>query len=337
MQYLGDINARALGLRTRLLPTSDLERLASARDLHALQRELGGLGYLTADAAATPEAMERAVRRRAASQIGLLHRWCGDHRRDTFAVLFEDEDRRSIQAILRGAERGTGSEARLSGLVPTIALPERALQALASQPTTTDVVRLLVLWRHPLGRPLVAAASGPHPSLFEIEVALQRAFARRASKRSHRGGSQLVSHVEQLVDVMNAWSALLHFVERDPAIIDLTFVDGGRRLDRDLFATLMSLDTRREVEARLAWELRGSELARLFRSEAGDLSELETELLRVEIRQQKKAMRTDPNGAAPILDFALELRAEVLNLTGVIWGVALRAPAALIQANMVIA
>jgi len=334
MQYLGDINARALGLRTRLLPPSDLGRLAGARDLHALQRELGGLSYLTVDAAATPEAMERAVRRRAASQIALLHRWCGDHRRDTLAVVFENEDRRSIQAILRGAERGTGSEARLSGLVPTITLPERALQALASQPTTTDVVRLLVLWRHPLGSPLIAAASGPHPSLFEIEVALQRAFARRASKRAHRGGSHLVRYVEQLVDVMNAWSALLHFVERDPAIVDLTFVEGGHRLDRDLFETLMSLDTRREVEARLRWELRGSDLARLFRSET---AELETELLRVQIHQQQKAMRTDPNGAAPILDFALELRAEVLNLTGVIWGVALRAPAALIQANMVVA
>jgi vacuolar-type H+-ATPase subunit C/Vma6 len=170
--------------------------------------------------------------------------------------------------------------------------------------------------------------------LFEIEVALQRAFARRASKRAHRGGSHLVRYVEQLVDVMNAWSALLHFVERDPAIVDLTFVEGGHRLDRDLFETLMSLDTRREVEARLRWELRGSDLARLFRSET---AELETELLRVQIHQQQKAMRTDPNGAAPILDFALELRAEVLNLTGVIWGVALRAPAALIQANMVVA
>ncbi len=315
----------------------ELERLARASDLHALQRELSGLGYLITDAAATPSAMEKAVRRRAANQMRLLHRWCGEHRRPTLAVVFEDEDRRSIQAILRGAERGTGSEARLWGLVPTIALPERALQSLASQPTTADVVRLLVLWQHPLGSPLVGAASGPHPSLFEIEIALQRAFAKRASKLARHGGEQLVGYVQQLIDVMNAWSALLHFVERDPALVDRTYIEGGRRLDRDFFRTLMSLDTWSEVRARLAWELRGSDLAQVFRSETDELAELETALLRVEISQQRKAFRADPNGPAPILGFALELRAEVRNVTGIIWGVALRAPAALIEASMVVA
>ncbi len=336
MQYLGDINARARGLRTRLLPAHELERVAKAGDLHALERELSSLGYLTGDAAVTPAALERAVRRRASSQMGILHRWCGDPRRGTLAVLFEDEDRRSIQAVLRGAERGIGSEARLSGLVPTITLPERALLALASQPTTADVVRLLVLWRHPLGSPLVGAVSGPRPSLFDIEVALQRAFARRASEHARRGGPHLVGYVEQVIDVMNAWSVLLHFAERDPSMVELTFVEGGRLLERNTFRRLMSLDTQAEARARLAWELRATGIGHVFRPDTGELSELETALLRAEINQQNEAMRADPNGPAPILSYALELRAEVRNLTGIIWGVALRAPSALIQANMVV-
>jgi len=48
-------------------------------------------------------------------------------------------------------------------------------------------------------------------------------------------------------------------------------------------------------------------------------------------------VRVDPSGAAPIIGFAIELRAEVVNLRGIIWGVALQAPAALIQAEMVVA
>lgn len=335
-RYLGDINARARGLRTHLLPAADLERLARATSLLALQRELSGLGYVRSDAPATAVSLEKAIRRHAASQMAILDRWCTDERRTALAVIFEDEDRRSIQAILRGAQQGTATEARMAGLVPTKNLPERALLTLAGQPTPTDVIRMLVLWNHPFGAPLVAAASGPHPSLFEIEVELQRAFARRASARAYQGGTQLVEYVEQLVDVMNAWSALLHFVERDPAIVDMTFVEGGRWLSRDVFHKLMSLETRSQVEKRLTWELRKSPLASAFRNEIENLAALESAILRAQIDWQNRAVRLDPSGAAPVIGFAIELRAQVLNLRRIIWGVALRAPAALIQAEMVV-
>ena len=336
-RYLGDINTRARGLRTHLLPASDLERLARATSLLALQRELSGLGYVRSDAPATAMSLERAVRRHAADQMGILDRWCMDERRAALAVILEDEDRRSIQAILRGAQQGTATEVRMAGLIPTTSLPERALLTLAGQPTPTDVIRMLALWNHPLGVPLVAAASGPHPSLFEIEVELQRAFARRASARAHQGGSQLVEYVEQVVDVMNTWSALLHFVERDPAIVDMTFVEGGRWITRDVFHKLMALETRPQVEKRLGWELRKSALGNAFQGEIEDLAQLEGTMLRAQIDWQNRAVRVDPSGAAPIIGFAIELRAEVVNLRRIIWGVALEAPAALIQAEMVVA
>ena len=336
-RYLGDINTRARGLRTHLLPASDLERLARATSLLALQRELSGLGYVRSDAPATAMSLEKAVRRHAAGQMAILDRWCMDDRRAALAVIFEDEDRRSIQTILRGAQQGTATEVRMAGLIPTTSLPERALLTLAAQPTPTDVIRMLALWNHPLGVPLVAAAGGPHPSLFEIEVELQRAFARRASARAHQGGSQLVEYVEQVIDVMNTWSALLHFVERDPSIVDMTFVDGGRWLTRDVFRTLMTLETVPQVEKRLAWELRRSALGSAFRGEIEDVARLERAMLRAQIDWQNRAVRLDPSGAAPIIGFAIELRAEVVNLRGIIWGVALRAPAALIQAELVVA
>lgn len=336
-RYLGDINTRARGLRTHLLPASDLERLARATSLLALQRELSALGYVRSDAPATAMSLEKAVRRHAAGQMRILDRWCMDERRAALAVILEDEDRRSIQTILRGAQQGTATEVRMAGLIPTTSLPERALLTLAGQPTPTDVIRMLALWNHPLGVSLVAAASGPHPSLFEIEVELQRAFARRASARAHQGGSQLVEYVEQVVDVMNTWSALLHFVERDPAIVDMTFVEGGRWITRDVFHKLMTLETRPQVEKRLAWELRKSALGNAFQSEIEDLAQLEGTMLRAQIDWQNRAVRVDPSGAAPIIGFAIELRAEVVNLRRIIWGVALEAPAALIQAEMVVA
>jgi vacuolar-type H+-ATPase subunit C/Vma6 len=269
--------------------------------------------------------------------MALLDRWCGDDRRSTFAVIFEDEDRRSIQAILRGAAQGTATEARMTGLIPTTSLPERALRTLCAQPTPADVVRMLVLWGHPFGASLVGAAGGPHPSLFDIEIALQRTFARRALTRARRGGAQLLGYVEQIVDLMNTWSVLLHFVERDPAITDLVFVEGGRWLTRDVFENLTSLGTLRQVETGLAWELRKSPLASIFRNEIDNIADLEALALRAQIDWLNRAVRVDPSGPAPVIGFAMELRAEVRNLRGIIWGIALQAPAALIQAELVVA
>jgi len=147
----------------------------------------------------------------------------------------------------------------------------------------------------------------------------------------------VVEYVEQVVDVMNTWSALLHFVERDPAIVDMTFVEGGRWITRDVFHKLMPLETRPQVEKRLAWELRRSALGSAFRGDIEDLAQLEGTMLRAQIDWQNRAVRVDPSGAAPIIGFAIELRAEVVNLRRIIWGVALEAPAALIQAEMVVA
>ncbi len=333
--YLGDINARARGLRTRLLKAHDLDPIAHARSLFALQRELVALGLVPGDTPATAGGLEAAVRRRAADLMAILGRWCADERRPILAVIFDDEDRRSIQTILRGAEQGAASEIRLGGLVPTMHLSERALRLLASQPTMADVVRMLVLWSHPFGASLVDSVSGSRPSLFEVEVALQRAFARRALGSARKAGRHLVEYAAQVVDVMNAWSALLHFPERDPAILDLTFIEGGRFIDRDVFAELLDLESFDDVRERLARVLRESALGDAFAGEPGDVATLETAVLRAQIAEQNRAARTEPEGTAPLISFALSVRAEVLNLRRIIWGVSLEAPGALLQAEMV--
>jgi vacuolar-type H+-ATPase subunit C/Vma6 len=99
----------------------------------------------------------------------------------------------------------------------------------------------------------------------------------------------------------------------------------------------MSLETRPQLEKRLAWELRHSPLGSAFRNDIEDLAQLESAMLHAQIDWQNRAVRIDPSGAAPIIGFSIELRAEVLNLRRIIWGVALRAPAVLIQADMVVA
>ncbi len=328
--FFGDINARARGLRTHLLPPSTLDKLASAPNLFALQRDFSALGFVRPDAPASTAALEQAVRRHAAAQISLLSRWSEGPRRAALAVVFEDEDRRSIQAVVRGAQQGAPAEDRLAGLVPTASLPERALQALAAQPTVKDVVHLLGWWQHPLALPLLEPAGKPHPSLLRIEVALHRAFARRATQAAKKADRHLAAYVTQVIDIMNAWSVLLHFDEHDPAIVDLTFIEGGSALLRGHFEQLMSLPRFDEAGSMLVRQFRGSPLSSAFRHGVDNLAELESAILRAQIDQQNRALRVDPGGTAPIVGFALELRAQVVSLRRIVWGVALRAPSALL-------
>lgn len=335
--FLGDLDARARGLRTRLLGRAELDRLARAPDLFSLQQELGALGIAEPSGPASAIGLERSVRRQASAQLALLERWSRGPRRAVLAVVFEDEDRRSIQALLRGADEAAAPEARLAGLVPTERLPERALQTLAQQPTLQDLVRMLLLWNHPLAGSMAAAASQSPPSLFRVELELQRAFAATALRHADRGGRQLRAYAEQAVDLMNAWAALLHFPEREPALAELTFIEGGRLLSRQDFDTMMRLESAALLPPYLAKLFAPSPLSAVFADATLELSQLETRVLRTQIEVQRRAMRHDPLGAAPIIAFALELRAQVIDLRRIIWGVELQAPKVLLYEQRVLA
>ncbi|HSB53273.1 MAG TPA: V-type ATPase subunit, partial [Gemmatimonadales bacterium] len=203
MTVWDDLNARSRGLSRHLLGRSTLERLARAPDLGALADELRHLGYpLPAEGKPDGAAIELAARRRVARQLAILARWAGV-RRPALAILFEDEDRRSIVALLRGAVQHAPPELRLSGLMPTSILPERALEELSRQPTPAAVASLLLAWDHPLSSALLPHTGDPEPDLLHLEILLHRAFAERAHAAAKREGRHgpLVHYVERLIDL----------------------------------------------------------------------------------------------------------------------------------------
>jgi vacuolar-type H+-ATPase subunit C/Vma6 len=266
--------------------------------------------------------------------MSILGRWSNDDRRPIFAVLLEDEDRRSIQAMLRGAEQSAPADARMRGLVPTSTLSERALQVLSRQPTIADVVRMLVLWKHPFGHALLHAVAGQRPSLFDLEVALQRAFAHKALAHARKAGPDLLGYARQVVDLMNAWSVLLHFPEHEEHIEDAVFIEGGSLLDRETFESLMNEESFERAREGVARAFEDSPLNAALSADR-ELATMEGAVLRAQIAQQKQAARLRPAGAAPLVLFMLELRAEVADLRRIIWGIVLGTPTAFVQSNMV--
>lgn len=321
-----DLATRARGLATHLLDRTDLDALAAAPDLAALGTVLRTRGFLLPEDATTADAIELAVRRTAAARLRVLARWAGA-RNPLLAVVFEDEDRRSLRAIMRGAVQGAGADQRLAGLVPTPALPERALVALAGQPTPRAVAALLTAWGNAYGSAVLEETAGTQPDLLEIEHRLNRVFAERALYGARRARSPLLlSYVREVIDLENACAALV-LASRDADIpAKRAFIEGGHYLTLDVFLESVATADAGAAGRRLAVALRPAGLGLAFERWAGDAAEIERRLLLHRIAALRAAERRDPAGPASVLGFVLRLRAEALELRRLIWGVALGAP-----------
>jgi len=330
-----DLATRARGLATHLLTRPDIAALATAPNLDALGDALRARGFPLAEGTPTADALELAVRRAASAQLWLLTRWAGV-RNPLLAVILDDEDRRSIRALIRGAAQGATTELRLAGLVPTPTLPERALTELAAQPTARAVATLLTAWGHAFGPGVLRAAQVTEPDLLELEHGLNRSFVERALRGARAASSPiLLDYVRETIDLENACAALVLAETEIDSAAKRAFVGGGHSLSLATFLDVIAEGP--GAARRLAAAFQGSPLASAFDRWGANPTRIEEQLLTRRVAHLRALARRDPAGPASVLEFALRLRAEVTDLQRVIWGVALRAPQADIAAAAVTA
>ena len=328
-----DLDARARGLATHLLTRPELDAFAEAPDLAALAEALRRRDYPVEEGPVTAAGLELALRRAAAARLRILARWAGP-RTSALAVLFEDEDRRSVRALLRGAVQGAPAEARLAGLIPTPTLPERALHELAQRDKPAAIAALLTAWRNPYGSALLPLASAAQPDVFRLDVLLNRTFAVRAS-RAARNTGVLAAYVRETIDVENAYTALVLAAEGKDVTPKDAFLSGGERLSMPKFEVAAAAGDVAGAMRGLAVSFAGAPLARAFERQMGDPANLEEAVLRVRVRELARATRTAPLGPAPLLAYVLRLRVETIDLRRIIWGVALAAPRAVLVRDLV--
>jgi vacuolar-type H+-ATPase subunit C/Vma6 len=316
-----DVVARARGLSGRLLGDQMLRSLAQSRDLTACSALLAAAYVIPAPLErANAMALELGVRRHAGAHLRLLARWAGARSR-LLAPLFEDEDRRSIRSMLRGAASRSSPEARLAGLVPTPTLPERALIELSRRGDVATVAALLTVLDSPYGAALAVEASRQHPDLLQLEGALNRTFAARATTASSGADMPMRDYLGALLDVENLWTALALADANVEMTTDL-FVEGGRRVSRSIFRAAIAAPTVTERGAVLA-ALADVPWLQLAMTVA---PRREENVLRALIRRQRHLARLFPLGTAPIIAYVLRLRLEVMTVQRVVWSIAMRLP-----------
>lgn len=325
-----DVNARVRGLASHLLPSDKVPELAAAATLQDLVHRLERADHrlILDPGPVTAAAVEAAVRRRAGSQLRLLGRWCAD-RASALVVIFEEEDRRSLGTLIRGAVAGTSPEARLTGTLPTPSLPLRALDELAHQSSLRTLGALLRIWRSPYAS-ILQPESFEHPDLLQLEVGLARMFAQRAHQSARRGDRMLQAHVGDVVDLENTWAALALAGSGSDLEPSECFILGGLRITRSVFERAATAPDTMEASRRLARAFGPRPLARALLRGAARLSQLDDELLAAQLEERRAAARLDPLSSAPLLAYALALRAETRRLGRLVWGVALGLPASVL-------
>lgn len=325
------VNARARGLATHLLDRRALAELAASPDWTGFIARLGGLGYpldLAGSAGVDLRAFDRAVGLVASARLTLLGRWLAA-REPVLAVVLEDEERRSLRALLRGAVQGASPGARMHAVIPTPGLPIRAIERMAHVSSVPELVRDLVRQGHPAGRVLQdVLRHAKAPDLRALEWALTRLFRARAIRAARPGGPVLRRFAAELVDQDNVWTLLLAAPTDNGTAVEWDFVPGGTRLARQEFVRLrLERDGGRRLRGLRAL-LTGTALGTALAADPPDLLALESGADAARIAWLRGAARRDPLGPAVVLAVMERIRAEARALRSLAWGVTFGAPAA---------
>ncbi len=332
-----DLAARARGLEGRLLGRAALERMAAAGEPGLFLRALRDTDYGAVPLPERPGTadVDLAVRRLAAARLRLLARRAGGRAR-TLAVILEDEDRRSVRALLRGAVGGGPSEQRLAGLLPTPSLPEAVLEELAALGTTGEIAGMLVAVGSPYGRPLLPEARSARPDLAALERALSRTWAARSVRSARGTGTDLCDYVRMVIDAENAVEAISTArAGEGPGAGDASFLTGGGLIDPGVFRAARRAEDAQAASRVLSPSLSRTPLAGLVRTGAEGRGSMEDAVLRGLLREWSRRARLRPLGPAPVLLFVLRLRAEVIDLRRILWSAVLGVAPAAVAAQLV--
>jgi len=331
--YWGDLNARARGLGTHLLGRGALTALAAAPERVTLADRLGYEGDSPDPSGGVAPSLELMVRRSLARRLATLARWAG-RRTKALVVIFEDEDRRSLRALVRGALQGAAGETRLTGLVPTPSIPEHALRALASLNSAVNIARALVGWGNPYGAAIIEETARSQPDLLRLDALINRTFAERALAASRRV-TTLRAHVRRVIDLENVHAALGVAARGGDASLELCFVEGGDILSRHAYDAAAGAGAPHRAALELAGTFTATPYGAVLARYSADISRLEGPLLAAQIAEVDRMRRLDPLSPAPLLVYALRLRAEALDIRRIMWGAALGASQALIASDLV--
>lgn len=235
-------NTRLRAMRTRLLTSTDLREMISARSLDRMLAMLADTDYgpdVEASLVRTRglRRLDDAVRSNLARTLKQMASFYGDDARDKIDLLLHRWDLHNLRALIRlpQAPLEPGDVAGL--LVPAGRLTDTELAELAAQPDVRSRIDLMVAWGIPSSATVIALVRARthydlHGDISVFELALDNAFAAELEEVLGDQSTGAASILRSEHDARNLGTALrlrAARVDREPGWSETFggYVDGG--------------------------------------------------------------------------------------------------------------
>jgi len=295
----GYINARVRGLKAKLLGDEFYGDALAGTDFRAFLSSFAQTSYAPevdeaqARHGGSLRAVDEALARNFyATTRSLLNVASGLPER-LLKLLLLRYDLGNLKAIARAKSAGRDAEEVRAALLPAGELKPAVLDVVAQASDLPAAAQAVALTGHPLGSAFTRAVAkySTDGDLYELELALDRAYYEALSEEAQRGGfpDDFRRYLQREVDATNVRTAL-KLRGADDANADALFIGGGKEVQRRTFDALLAGD----VQA-----LSNTSFAAV--AESGDLSRAEEALREGLDREARKLYLRDPLGVGVIL------------------------------------
>jgi len=269
---LSYFNARIRGLKGRLLDKKDYESFVAIETpleyLDRLRSTPYGPYIETAEARTkdVDAIISGALKQDLVRTFSFLWKIAPDEARPLVKTLISVWEVYNLKAVIRGIVKGVRRDDIRAVLVPVGEFDSAALNELLASKDVGEVMRFLQTWGSPYAVPLKEgyAEFARHRNVIELELRLDHfVFDILVSNLREKSVDTLIIRemVETRIDVQNIMTLMKIVGEgytRQGA--ESFFIEGGKRLQRELFLDLSALKTRDEVIVRLLEEIRDGEI-----------------------------------------------------------------------------
>lgn len=347
-------NARLHGMKSRLLPRSELESLARTGTLQGLIAALTRTVYQKSVEAALTRAtgvqcIDEALRHDLVSTIGKLRDFYIEDARETVNIILRAYDIHNLKAILRGLSKNVPAGDILIVLLPIGELNMSTLRELAQLNNPREAIDMLASMGLSLAWPLLnIRAEVPGAEIFEMELALDKWYqqeARQSLQSEANGGYPLFHALTLEADLANVLT-VLRFAqypdERDllrdrlgTEEIEHLFIGPGR-----IPYELLLNACRQDSVIAAVEPLSGTLLEPALRagleaySRSSRLSDIERQLKRYRLEWMAEQIVKDPLGIGVVLGYVALKTNEVSNIRWIAQGINLGLKADAIRAEL---
>ncbi len=326
-------NARIRGLRARLLRREDYHSLMEAQTLKECF-ELLRAGYYGADIDRagvrfkdTYRIIDHALTQNVNHQIASLWKMIPERLHPHMRAFLYPWDGYNIKAIIRVITKGGDRQRLVDSLLPTGRLTQEELRELATSHSLDELVTRLSLWKEPLAGIIRRTLKGyrMHKNLMPIETAIDRyVLAEPLRMLTARDTDttitrRLLSERIDGVNILTLFKIHREGLKEDEA--ESFFVEGGRVLERKLFAMLATMKERDELLRRLTADIKDRSIREILTAVHADQPWLvEEKVEELTMRRLLKVSVEEPLTIAPLFEYLYKKIREIKNIRLILRG-----------------